>query len=165
MVRMKLKLIEQRQEPLSLIDNFNSFSSSLKAEDLPGLVCDEYGGHNDGRREKNGKKLKPSRSTMRNDEVCRDAFNLHGPFDVGYFTETQKDIRRDLLERIQTSIMGLRFTFAKGLDKFDVLEDMDRADTREPGKCCEYASAVCCSLWLPGGNVAAYTKTLSPKQH
>jgi hypothetical protein len=34
-----------------------------------------------------------------------------------------------------------------------------------PSKCCEYASAVCCSLWLPGGNVAAYIRTLLPKQH
>jgi hypothetical protein len=48
---------------------------------------------------------------------------------------------------------------AGGMDKGQYHYSSDK------GVCCEYALAVCCSLWLPGRNVSAYTRTLWSKRH
>jgi hypothetical protein len=89
-------------------------------------VRDEYGGHKNGRRNMpNG--VKPTRSLMWNDDVCRDEFHLPGPY-----TQEQAQVRRDMLRRIQRSINDCGLSTNQGLMAINMIPGCIRADNNSP---------------------------------
>lgn len=86
-------------------------------------IRDEYGGHKAGQRNRPGN-LKPTRSVQWHDHVCRDEFNLSGPFDL-----VQQTDRGILLQEIQNAIVTLGLTRNKGLRAVALVNGMDMADT------------------------------------
>lgn len=86
-------------------------------------IRDEYGGHKAGSRNRPGG-LKPTRSIMWNDHVCRDEFGLPGPFD-----QQQAADRLAILQRLQAAINSLGLSGRPGLGAISILPGMQRADT------------------------------------
>lgn len=86
-------------------------------------IRDEYGGHKAGSRHRPGG-LKPSRSIMWNEHVCRDEFGLPGPFN-----QQQAADRLAILQRLQAAINSLGLTGRSGLGAINILSGMQRADS------------------------------------
>ena len=89
-------------------------------------VRDEYGGHKNGMRNA-PTGIAPTRSLMWNDHVCRDEFNLPGPYN-----QQQAQDRRQLLQRIQASITRLRLDRNQGLMAINMIQGRIRADNNFP---------------------------------
>lgn len=98
------------------------FGLRLSAE----KVRDEYGGHKNGKRHQPGG-VKPTRSLMWNDDVCRDEFRLPGPY-----TQEQAQMRQHLLQRIQASINQLGLSRNQGLMAINMIPGRIRADNNAP---------------------------------
>ena len=89
-------------------------------------VRDEYGGHKNGMRNA-PTGIPPTRSVMWNDHVCRDEFNLPGPYD-----QQQAQDRRRLLQHIQASITRLGLARNQGLMAINMIPGRIRADNNSP---------------------------------
>lgn len=98
-------------------------------------VRDEYGGHKNGMRNPPSG-IAPTRSLMWNDHVCRDEFNLPGPYD-----QQQAQDRRQLLQRIQASITRLRLDRNQGLMAINMIPGRIRADNNSPALAAPAAPA------------------------
>ncbi|GAB7333653.1 hypothetical protein MBLNU13_g05210t1 [Cladosporium sp. NU13] len=98
------------------------FSVNLSHE----KIRDEYGGHKNGMRNPPSG-IAPTRSLMWNDHVCRDEFNLPGPYD-----QQQAQDRHQLLQRIQASITRLGLARNQGLMAINMIPGRIRADNNSP---------------------------------
>lgn len=131
-------------------------------------VRDEYGGHKNGRR--NAPIGLPTRSVMWNDHVCRDEFNLLP------YSQQQVQARRQLVQRIQTSINQLGLRNNNGLGAINMLDRRVRADTNvlfvaapaaavaNPAPAPASNTTAPASVNAPSSSAAASTTSTDPAQ-